>query len=58
MSKIVYKLLFNLDSNGRRTWASDSRTLLYRYNFGVVWISRELGDLAKVKRLCYTRLAK
>ena len=41
--RIVYTLLFNLDSNGRRTWASD--IVLYRYGFGVVWISQELGDL-------------
>ena len=40
--KIVYKLLFDLDSNGRRTWPSDIRTLLYRYDFGVVWISQGL----------------
>ena len=38
--KIVYELLFDLDSNGRRTWPSDIRTLLYRYDFGVVWISQ------------------
>ena len=43
--KIVYKLLFDLDSNGRRTWASDIRALLYRYGFGVVWISQGLGDI-------------
>ena len=64
--KIVYKLFINPDSNCRRTCASDIRTLLYRYGFGVVWISKELGDLdsffvkmqSKIKRLCYTRLAK
>ena len=35
--EIVYKLLLNLDSNGRYKNST-------RYDFGVVWITQELGD--------------
>ena len=38
-----YKMLKNLDENGRNTWASKVRELLFRNGFGYVWIVEDVG---------------
>ena len=40
-----YKMLRNLDENGRITWATKMRALLFKYGFGYVWLSEDVGDL-------------
>ena len=39
-----YKMLKDLDDQGRRTWATDIRNMLYRYGFGHVWMNQGVGD--------------
>ena len=39
-----YKLLKSLAENNRYTWATSIKNLLFRYGFGLVWISQEVGD--------------
>ena len=39
-----YKMLKELDDNGRHTWASNVRILLSRYGFGHVWLNQGVGD--------------
>ena len=54
-----YKMLKDLDDQGRRTWATDIRNMLYRYGFGHVWMNQGVGDttaLSKGERLCNARM--
>ena len=39
-----YKMLKDLDDQGRRTWATDIRNMLYRYGFGHVWMNQGVRD--------------
>ena len=38
-------MLRNLDENGRITWASKVRELLFRNGFEYVWVVEDVGDL-------------
>ena len=37
--KNIYNMLCRLDENGRKTWSSDVKSVLYTYGFGHVWES-------------------
>ena len=37
-------MLHNLDESNRITWASHIKNLLFRFGFGYVWISQDVGD--------------
>lgn len=39
-----YKMLRNLDENDRVTWASKVGLLLFRYGFGYIWITENVGN--------------
>ena len=38
-------MLKSLDEAGRHTWASNVKKLLFRYGYGFVWVSQEVGDI-------------
>ena len=40
-----YKMLKSLDDVGRRTWATSVKDLLFRFGFGYVWVSQDVGDI-------------
>jgi len=43
--KQTYIMLYDLDSVGRHTWASEVRIILCKYGFGLVWLSQDIGDI-------------
>ena len=43
--KNCYLMLKGLDDVGRRSWASNVRELLFKYGFGFVWVSQDIGDI-------------
>ena len=45
--KMFYKMLKSLDEAGRHTWASNVKknNLLFRYGYGFVWVSQDVGDI-------------
>ena len=51
-----YKMLKNLDENGRKTWASKVKELLFRNGFGYVWIVEDVGDQALFMKTFKQRL--
>ena len=55
--KQTYIMLYNLDSSGRRTWASEVRETLFRYGFGFVWLSQDIGDINAFIHVFRTRVA-
>jgi len=40
-----YEMLRQLDEGGRNTWASNIKRLLYRYGFGIAWITQDIGNV-------------
>ena len=36
----------NLDESGRITWVSKVKKLLYRYGFGYIWSTENVGDVS------------
>jgi len=42
--KQCYNMLKSLDDAGRICWATEIRTLLYKYGFSFIWISQDVGD--------------
>ena len=42
--KHCYKMLKSLDDIGRVTWATQIKHLLYRYGFGIVWFTHNIGN--------------
>ena len=51
-----YKMLKDLDDQGRRTWATDIRNMLYRYGFGHVWMNQGVGDTTAFINAFYQRV--
>ena len=51
-----YKMLKDLDDQGRRTWATDIRNMLYRYGLGHVWMSQGVGDTTAFINAFYQRV--
>jgi len=43
--KNCYKMLKSLDDIGRRNWATDVKELLFKYGFGFIWVSQDVGDI-------------
>jgi hypothetical protein len=43
--KSCYRMLKQLDDNGRHTWATNIKELLMRYGFGHVWFEQGVGDI-------------
>jgi len=44
-SRQCYKMLRQLDEGGRNTWATNTKHLLYRYGFGIAWITQDIGNV-------------
>ena len=42
--KQCFKMLKALDDVGRHTWASKEKQLLFRYGFGIAWITQDVGQ--------------
>ena len=40
-----YEMLRQLDEGGRNTWATNIKRLLYRYGFGIAWITQDIGNV-------------
>ena len=51
-----YKILRNLDENGRIAWASKVREMLFRYGFGYVWHMEIVGDINSFMKTFKQRL--
>ena len=43
--KHCYDMLYNLDMNGMKTWASNIKLLLYKYDYGHVWMHQCVGHV-------------
>jgi hypothetical protein len=43
--KQCYRMLKGLDDGGRVTWATKVKNLLFKYGFGFVWLSQEVGNV-------------
>ena len=39
-----YRMLKRLDEQGKKTWASGVKELLFRYGFGAVWLEQGVAD--------------
>ena len=42
--KQAYLMLKRLDEGGKTTWASQIKSILFRFGFGYVWISQDVGN--------------
>ena len=53
LPKAAYETVKSLDDQEMKTWASDIRTCLFQYGFGIVWVSQQVenktGFLRKLK---------
>ena len=38
-------MMKTLEESGRITWATHVQNMLFRYGFGYVWISHDVGDI-------------
>ena len=43
LPKKAYLMLYNLDSRGKMTWATQIKSCLYNYGFGFVWMEQGVG---------------
>ena len=43
--KACYSLARALDDASRLTWATSIKSLLYRYDYGIVWFQQGVGDI-------------
>ena len=43
--KNCYKMLKRLDEVERKCWATHVKQLLFKYGFGFVWVSQDVGDI-------------
>jgi hypothetical protein len=43
--KNCYLMLKDLDDVGRHTWAFEVRETLFKFDFGFVWLSQDVGDI-------------
>ena len=51
--KAAYSMLYRLDQNGRQTWVTHIKEMLFRYGFGMIFIYQEVGDRnAFIKIFC------
>ena len=42
--KQSYLMLKRLDESGKTTWASHIKSMLFRFGFGYIWISQDVGN--------------
>ena len=49
--KQCYIMLKSLDDVGRICWATKIKNLLYKYDFGFVWLSQDVGNINQFIRL-------
>ena len=54
--KQCYVMLRRLDESGRTTWATHIKHLLFRFGFGFVWITNEVGDSVSFLKIFSQRL--
>ena len=54
--KSCYLMLKSHTEIDRINWASNVRDLLFRYGFGFVWISQDVGDVPALSKLFRQRL--
>ena len=54
--KNCYLMLKSLDNQGKKTWASSVKELLFKYGFGDVWLEQGVGDKIAILRAFTTRL--
>jgi len=40
-----FNMLKFLDDLGRQTWASHVKELLFKFGFGFVWVTQDIGDI-------------
>ena len=45
LPKRCYKMLYRQDNIGRKNWASQIKTILYKIGFGISWVAQEVGDI-------------
>ena len=46
LPKVIYELLKKLDESGKTTWVANVKNLLFKYGFGFVVISQDIGDVS------------
>ena len=46
LPKSCNKMIYALDLNGRVTWATKVKHLMYNSGFGIVWLSQEIGNVS------------
>ena len=51
-----YLMLKSHTEIGRVNWASNVRDLLFRYGFGFVWISQDVGDVTTFLKIYRQRI--
>ena len=54
--KQCYNMLVELDNAGRCNWATHVKSLLFKFGFGVVWLSQEVGNFDLFKKILSQRL--
>ena len=54
--KQCYLMLYSLDNAGRNCWATNVKSLLFRYGFGYSWISQNVGDYKLFIKMFRNRL--
>ena len=55
--KQTYIMLYQLDNAGRNTWASYVRETLFKYGFGFIWLSQDVGDISIFIHMFKTRVS-
>jgi len=43
--RYCYNLFKSLDNLVRQTWASRVKALLFKFDFGLRWVSQDIGDI-------------
>ena len=54
--KQSYLMLKRLDGSGKTTWASPIKSMLFRFGFGYIWISQDVGNSKLLMHLFTERL--
>ena len=54
--KQSYLMLKRLDESGKTTWASHIKSMLFRFGFGYIWISQDVGNSKLLMHLFTERL--
>jgi hypothetical protein len=45
LPRACYKMLYQADVNGKQNWVTHVKNILFRYGFGFVYISQEVGNI-------------